>query len=143
VQKGKLNMKLKIIVLLMAALLSTTGCAVAATTTVGANVTTSSTITTTTTVLPDRIIVGILTDMETMAGNNYTTLYFADGLSVEVTTASLLNSSSEFYQFFETGNEFTFSLQIDPQNATLYDLVAATPGVNIDSVNVKTTTVGY
>jgi len=137
-------MKLKITLLLIATLLSLTGCEVASnSTTSNTGVTTSTTTTTTASILPDRIVVGTITDMDTIAGNNYATLYFADGLSVEVTTASLSNFSSEFYQFFETGNEFTFSLQIDPQNATLYDLVAATPGVNIDSVNVKTTTVGY
>lgn len=133
-------MKLIIILLLIATLLSTAGCVAASTTTINSDVTTYSTITTTASVLPDRIIVGILIDMDTIAGNNYTTLYFADGLSVEVTTTSLLNFSSEFYRFFETGNEITFSLQIDRQNANLYDLVGATAGVNINSVNVKTTT---
>jgi hypothetical protein len=137
-------MKLKITLLLIATLLSLTGCEVASnSTTSNTGVTTSTTTTTTTSILPDRIVVGIITGMDTIAGNNYATLYFADGLSVEVTTASLSNFSSEFYQFFETGNEFTFSLQNDLKNANLYDLVDAVPGVNINSVNVNTTTAGH
>ena len=137
-------MKLKITLLLMATLLSLTGCEVASnSTTSNTGVTTSTTTTTTASTLPDRIVVGTITDMDTIAGNNYATLYFADGLSVEVTTASLSNFSSEFYQFFETGNEFTFSLQNDLKNANLYDLVDAVPGVNINSVNVNTTTAGH
>ena len=137
-------MKLKITLLLIATLLSLTGCEVASnSTTSNTGVTTSTTTTTTTSILPDRIVVGTITDMDTIAGNNYATLYFADGLSVEVTTASLSNFSSEFYQFFETGNEFTFSLQNDLKNANLYDLVDAVPGVNINSVNVNTTTAGH
>jgi ABC-type Fe3+-hydroxamate transport system substrate-binding protein len=137
-------MKLKITLLLMATLLSLTGCEVASnSTTSNTGVTTSTTTTTTASILPDRIVVGIITGMDTIAGNNYATLYFADGLSVEVTTASLSNFSSEFYQFFETGNEFTFSLQNDLKNANLYDLVDAVPGVNINSVNVNTTTAGH
>jgi len=128
----------------MATMLSLTGCEVASnSTTSNTGVTTSTTTTTTTSILPDRIVVGIITGMDTIAGNNYATLYFADGLSVEVTTASLSNFSSEFYQFFETGNEFTFSLQNDLKNANLYDLVDAVPGVNINSVNVNTTTAGH
>ena len=119
-------MKLKITLLLMATLLSLTGCEVASnSTTSNTGVTTSTTTTTTASTLPDPIVVGTITDMDTIAGNNYATLYFADGLSVEVTTASLSNFSSEFYQFFETGNEFTFSLQNDLKNANLYDLVDA------------------
>jgi len=137
-------MKLKITLLLMATMLSLTGCEVASnSTTSNTGVTTSTTTTTTASILPDRIVVGTITDMDTIAGNNYATLYFADGLSVEVTTASLSNFSSEFYQFFETGNEFTFSLQNDLKNANLYDLVDAVPGVNINSVNVNTTTAGH
>jgi ABC-type Fe3+-hydroxamate transport system substrate-binding protein len=137
-------MKLKITLLLMATMLSLTGCEVASnSTTSNTGVTTSTTTTTTASILPDRIVVGTITDMDTIAGNNYATLYFADGLSVEVTTASLSNFSSEFYQFFETGNEFTFSLQNDLKNANLYDLVDAAPGVNINSVNVNTTTAGH
>ena len=137
-------MKLKITLLLMATMLSLTGCEVASnSTTSNTGVTTSTTTTTTASILPDRIVVGTITDMDTIAGNNYATLYFADGLSVEVTTASLSNFSSEFYQFFETGNEFTFSLQNDLKNANLYDLVDAEPGVNINSVNVNTTTAGH
>ena len=137
-------MKLKITLLLIATLLSLTGCEVASnSTTSNTGVTTSTTTTTTASILPDRIVVGTITDMDTIAGNNYATLYFADGLSVEVTTASLSNFSSEFYQFFETGNEFTFSLQNDLKNANLYDLVDAVPGVNINSVNVNTTTAGH
>ena len=137
-------MKLKITLLLMATMLSLTGCEVASnSTTSNTGVTTSTTTTTTASILPDRIVVGIITGMDTIAGNNYATLYFADGLSVEVTTASLSNFSSEFYQFFETGNEFTFSLQNDLNNANLYDLVDAVPGVNINSVNVNTTTAGH
>ena len=137
-------MKLKITLLLMATMLSLTGCEVASnSTTSNTGVTTSTTTTTTASILPDRIVVGIITGMDTIAGNNYATLYFADGLSVEVTTASLSNFSSEFYQFFETGNEFTFSLQNDLKNANLYDLVDAVPGVNINSVNVNTTTAGH
>jgi len=137
-------MKLKITLLLIATLLSLTGCEVASnSTTSNTGVTTSTTTTTTASILPDRIVVGIITGMDTIAGNNYATLYFADGLSVEVTTASLSNFSSEFYQFFETGNEFTFSLQNDLKNANLYDLVDAVPGVNINSVNVNTTTAGH
>ena len=128
----------------MATMLSLTGCEVASnSTTSNTGVTTSTTTTTTASILPDRIVVGIITGMDTIAGNNYATLYFADGLSVEVTTASLSNFSSEFYQFFETGNEFTFSLQNDLKNANLYDLVDAVPGVNINSVNVNTTTAGH
>jgi hypothetical protein len=45
--------------------------------------------------------------------------------------------SDEFYQFFESSGMFTYDLQQDSQNADLYDLVSATPGVNIGSLKTK------
>ena len=106
------------------------------TTTVDTGVATSAT-TTTVAVLPDRFIAGTLTDMDTIAGNKYTTLYFDDGLSVEVTTTSLMNFSDELYQFFDSEGTFTYDLQHDSQNANLYDLIGATPSININSLNTK------
>lgn len=129
-------MKRLFIITILIILLLTAGC-LPTTTSVVNTVTTISTTATTAAVLPDRIIVGRLTDIDTIAGNKYTTLYFDDGLSVEVTTTSLMNFSDELYQFLEPNSTFTYDLQHDSQNANLYDLVGATSGININSLNTK------
>lgn len=127
-------MKILFIVMILAILFSVVGCNLPTTTAV---LITSTQTTTTAMVLPDRIIAGRLTDIDTISGNKYTTLYFDGGLSVNVTTTSLMNFSDEFYQFFESSSTFTYDLQQDSQNADLYDLVSATPGVNINSLKTK------
>ena len=92
-------MKILFIVMILAILFSVVGCNLPTTTAV---LITSTQTTTTAMVLPDRIIAGRLTDIDTISGNKYTTLYFDGGLSVNVTTTSLMNFSDEFYQFFES-----------------------------------------
>ena len=127
---------LVIVLMILTILFSTAGCILPTTTTVDTGVVASTT-TTTPAILPDRIIAGRLTDIDTIAGNKYTTLYFDDGLSVEVTTTSLTNFSDEFYQFFESSGTFTYDLQHDSQNANLYDLIGVTPSINTNSLNTK------
>jgi hypothetical protein len=128
-------MKILFTIMILAILFSAVGCNLMTTTAV---LTTSTTTTTTAaTVLPDRIIAGRLIDIDTISGNKYTTLYFDGGLSVNVTTTSLMNLSDQFYQFFESNGTFTYDLQQDSQNADLYDLVSATSGVNMDSLKTK------
>jgi hypothetical protein len=121
--------------MILAILFSAVGCDLTTTTAV---LTTSTTTTTSAaTVLPDRVMAGRLTDIDTTSGNKYTTLYFDGGLSVNVKTASLTKFSDEFYLFFESSGMFTYDLQQDSQNADLCDLIGVNPGVNIDSLKTK------
>ena len=132
----KRMMKRILIAILIAILITSTGC-IAGTTTTAETGIAETTTTAATSILPDRIIIGGLADIDTIAGDNYSTLCFDDGLTVEVTTSSLINFSNEFSQFFESDETFTYDFQQNSQNPNLYDLIAATPGANNNGVNVR------